>query len=132
MLTKNQLAGMLTREGFTRDEWYHLLRLLNNMSFSMFSCSHFNNFLSDPIGKQSAMSKRGQEGTSRGGSATAKPRPMNLVSHNLLSTRKNSPQDMSDSTNPEKPKRNKVVFHPASGNRCETREDTQNPNTWKQ
>ena len=30
----------------------------------MFSCSHFSNFLSDPIGKQSAMSKRGQEATS--------------------------------------------------------------------
>ena len=30
----------------------------------MFSCSHFSNFLSYPIGKQSAVSKRGQETTS--------------------------------------------------------------------
>ena len=51
--TKNQLADMLTRKSFTRDEWNHLLRLFNIVSFSMFSCSHFSNFLSDPIGKQS-------------------------------------------------------------------------------
>ena len=51
--TKNQLADMLTKERFTRDEWNHLLCLFNIMSFSMFSCSHFSNFLSDLIGKQS-------------------------------------------------------------------------------
>ena len=38
--TKNQFADMLTKGSFTRDEWNHLLRLLNIMSFSMFSCSH--------------------------------------------------------------------------------------------
>ena len=32
------------------------------MSFSMFSLSHFSNFLSDPIGKQSAMSKKRSRG----------------------------------------------------------------------
>ena len=31
---------MLTRESFTRDEWDHLLRLLNIMDFSTFSTSH--------------------------------------------------------------------------------------------
>ena len=31
---------MLTEGFFTRDEWSHLLRLFNNMNFSMFSCSH--------------------------------------------------------------------------------------------
>ena len=62
--TKNQLAHMLTKVSFSRDEWNHLLRLFHIMSFSMFSCIHFSNFLSDPIGKQSAMSKRGQEATS--------------------------------------------------------------------
>ena len=51
--TKNQLADMLTKESFTRDEWNHLLRLFNIMSFSVFSCIRFSNFLSDPIGKQS-------------------------------------------------------------------------------
>ena len=34
------------------------------------------------------------------GSAMAKSIPMNLVSHNFFSTRKNSPQDTSDSNNP--------------------------------
>ena len=93
--TINQLADIFTKESFTRDEWNHLLRLLNIMNFSMLSRSHF--FL--PNGKQSAVSKRGQEGTSGEGSATAKPRlmnsamakprSMNLVSHSLLRAKKN-------------------------------------------
>ena len=44
----------------------------------MFSCSHFSNFLSgdpDQIGKQSAMSKRGQISTSSDGSPTATAKP---------------------------------------------------------
>ena len=56
--TKNQLADMLTKGSFTRHEWDHLLRLLNIMNFSMFSCSHF---LSNR--KQSVMFKRAQECT---------------------------------------------------------------------
>ena len=73
MLTpKNQLADMLTKESFTRDEWNYLLCLFNIMNFLMNSCSHFSDFLSDPIGNQSAMSKRGQEGTSGDGSPMAK------------------------------------------------------------
>ena len=75
--TKNQLADMLTKGSFTRDEWNHLLRLFNIVNFSMFSCSHFSNFLSDPIRKQSAMSMRGQEATSSEGSPMAKPKPIN-------------------------------------------------------
>ena len=39
--TKNQLADMLTKESFSRDEWNHLLRVLNIMSCSMFSCARF-------------------------------------------------------------------------------------------
>ena len=95
--TKDQLADILTEESFTRDEWNHLLRLLNIMNSSMFSCSHF--FLSNREQKQSAMAKRGQEGTSGEGSAMAKPKFMtlvmakprliNLVPHNLLSAMKN-------------------------------------------
>ena len=46
--TKNQLADVLTQGSFTRDEWNHLLRWSNIMNFSMFSCSHFSNFISDP------------------------------------------------------------------------------------
>ena len=59
--TKNQLADMLTKRNFTRDEWEHLLRLMNIMNFSMFSCSHF------PNRKQSVMSKRAQESTPKEG-----------------------------------------------------------------
>ena len=101
---KNQLADRLG--SFRGDEWNHLLRLFNTWNLSMFSCS--NVFLSNR--KQSAMSKRGQEGISEEGSAMAKPRPMilvmakprfvNWVSQNLSSTRKKSPQDMSDSNSP--------------------------------
>ena len=80
--TKNQLADMLTKSSFTLDEWSHLLRLLNIMNFSMFSCSHF---LSNR--KQSIMSKRFQESTAKEGLAVVKPRPMSLVSRNLLSAK---------------------------------------------
>ena len=64
----------------------------------------FCNFLSDVIGKQSAMSKRGQEATSSEGSSLEKPKPMNpmsLVLHNPLSARKNPPQDLSNPVNLE-------------------------------
>ena len=72
--TKNQLADMLTKGNFTRDEWNHLLHLFNLMRLSMLSCNQFSNFPSDPIGKQSAMSKRGQETFSNEGSPMAKPK----------------------------------------------------------
>ena len=45
--TKNQLADILTKGSFSRDEWKHVLRLFNIMSFSMFSSSHFKDFLSN-------------------------------------------------------------------------------------
>ena len=44
---KHQLADMLTKGNVTRDEWKHLLRLVNLMSFSNFSCSHLSK-LTDP------------------------------------------------------------------------------------
>ena len=81
--TKNQLADILTKSSFTRDAWGRLLRFLNIMNFSMFSCNHF---LSNR--KQSVMSKRAQESTAKESSAGAKPRPMNVVSRNLLSAKK--------------------------------------------
>ena len=58
----------------------------------MLSCSHF--FLSNR--KRSAMSKRAQESTSKEGSAMAKARPMDVVSRNLPSVKKDPPQDVSD------------------------------------
>ena len=65
--TKNQLADILTKGNFTRDEWNHLLCLFN--------ISHFSSF-----NGVKAMSKRTQEdeGEER---VTAKSKPMtNLVS----------------------------------------------------
>ena len=65
--TKNQLADILTKGNFTRDEWNHLLCLFNISNFSSIIC-------------QNAMSKRTQEdaGEER---VTEKSKPMmNLVS----------------------------------------------------
>ena len=65
--TKHQLADILTKGNFTRDEWNHLLCLFN--------FSHFSS-----INECKAMSKRTQEdaGEER---VTAKSKPMmNLVS----------------------------------------------------
>ena len=65
--TKNQLADILTKGNFTRDEWNHLLCLFNISHFSSTNCLE-------------AMSKRTQEdaGEER---VTAKSKPMmNLVS----------------------------------------------------
>ena len=65
--TKNQLAAILTKGNFTRDEWNHLLCLFNS--------SHFS-----PINSVKAMSKRTQEGAGEERD-TSKSRPMmNLVS----------------------------------------------------
>ena len=65
--TKNQLADILTKGNFTRDEWIHLLCLFN-----------INNFSS--INSVKAMSKRTQEDAVEE-RVTAKSKPMtNLVS----------------------------------------------------
>ena len=60
--TKNQLADILTKGNFTRDEWNHLLKLFNISHFSPTVCS-------------AAMAKRAQQesGEER---VTAKSRPM--------------------------------------------------------
>ena len=60
--TKNQVADMLTKGNFTRDEWNHLLCLFSISHFSSAECSE-------------VMSKRTQEdaGEER---VTAKSRPM--------------------------------------------------------
>ena len=71
------------------------------MNFSRFSCSYFSEFLSEPIGKQSAMSKGGQQAASREGSPVAKPKPtvpakarqINLVSRRPWSE-ENSSQNL--------------------------------------
>ena len=60
--TKNQLADILTKGNFTRDEWNHLLNLFNISHFSCTACT-------------AAMAKRAQQesGEER---VTAKSRPM--------------------------------------------------------
>ena len=60
--TKNQLADILTKGNFTRDEWNHLLTLLNISHFSSTSCI-------------AAMAKRAQQDSGEG-RVTAKSRPM--------------------------------------------------------
>ena len=71
--TKNQLADILTKENFTRDEWNHLLSLFNISQFSSTVCS-------------AAMAKRIQQesGEER---VTAKSRPMmNLTAPSVVSS----------------------------------------------
>ena len=60
--TKNQLADILTRENFTRDEWNHLLTLFNISLFSSTACI-------------AVMAKRAQQESGEG-RVTAKSRPM--------------------------------------------------------
>ena len=60
--TKNQLADILTKENFTRDEWNHLLTLFNISHFSSTACT-------------AAMAKRAQLGSGEE-RVTAKSRPM--------------------------------------------------------
>ena len=60
--TKNQLADILTKGNFTRDEWNHLLTLFNISHFSSTSCII-------------AMAKRAQQESGEG-RVTAKSRPM--------------------------------------------------------
>ena len=60
--TKNQLADILTKGNFTRDEWNHLLTLFNISRFSSTACI-------------AAMAKRAQQESGEG-RVTAKSRPM--------------------------------------------------------
>ena len=60
--TKNQLADILTKGNFTRDEWNHLLNLFNISHFSSTACT-------------TAMAKRAQQGSGEE-RVTAKSRPM--------------------------------------------------------
>ena len=60
--TKNQLADILTKGNFTRDEWNHLLNLFNISHFSSTACT-------------AAMAKRAQQGSGEE-RVKAKSRPM--------------------------------------------------------
>ena len=68
--TKNQLADILTKGNFTRDEWNHLFNLFNISHFSSTACT-------------AAMAKRAQQESGEEG-VTAKSRPMmNLTARTL-------------------------------------------------
>ena len=60
--TKNQLADILTKGNFTRDEWNHLLNLFNNSHFNSTACT-------------AAMAKRAQQGSGEE-RVTPESRPM--------------------------------------------------------
>ena len=100
--TKNQLADILTRENFTRDEWNYLLSLLNIIHFSSTVCS-------------AAMAKRIQQDSGEG-RVTAKSRPVLNLTARMSSV-------VSSSTSSRPGKRwhghqdpgNSVVAHDRSG-----------------
>ena len=81
--TKNQLADILTKGNFTRDEWNHLLNLFNISHFSSTACT-------------AAMAKRAQQGSGEE-RVTAKSRPMMN-----LTARMPSVVSSSTSSNPER------------------------------
>ena len=106
------------------------------MNYSMFFCSHY--FL--PNRQQSDMSKRGQEVILEEGSAMAKPksmnlvmakpRPVNLVPHKVLSMKKSSAQDLSDSNNPGNAQTGQICVLISTGKLV--RDTDQNSQVWKQ
>ena len=69
--TKNQLADILTKGNFTRDEWNHLLTLFNICHFSSTACT-------------AAMAKRAQQGSGEE-RVTAKSRPMMILTARMPS-----------------------------------------------
>ena len=78
--TKHQLADILTKGNFTRDEWNNLLHLFNISHFSLLCCAQ--NFSLTICTKTMAKRMQEQEGEER---TVAKSKPtMNLVS--LVST----------------------------------------------
>ena len=81
--TKNQLADILTKGNFTRDEWNHLLNLFNISHFSSTACI-------------TAMAKRAQQESGEE-PVTAKSRPMMN-----LTARMPSVVSSSTSSNPER------------------------------
>ena len=46
--SKHQLADIVTKGSFTRDEWHNLLHLFNTMNDTTFSCIHFDTILFSP------------------------------------------------------------------------------------
>ena len=125
------------------------------MNISMFSCSHFSNFLSDPIRKQSAMSKGGQEATSSERSPMAKTKAnesgdgevethVSGVAH-PVECEEEPFQDLSDSVKPENAEEEQggvpisikklkriTSRDPTEYSQVRRQENTRNADTWKQ
>ena len=75
--TKNQLADILTKGNFTRDEWNHLLLFFNISNFRSASCPQ-------------TLSKRTQEGTGEE-RVTAKSKPMMKLFSNTVARSSTAP-----------------------------------------
>ena len=76
--TKHQLADILTKGNFTRDEWNFLLHLFNISHFSYTCCAKNSSLMRCP----KTMAKRMQEQKGEEGSvAKSKSTAMNLSSH---------------------------------------------------
>ena len=118
--TRNKLANMLPKESFTRDEWDHFFWLLNMswISRCFFAAIFFQ------TKKQSVMSNRALEGTTKKSSAVTKQRQMCLVSRNFLSAKKPFRKIRLLRTGWIK-SRITVMFYLTSGNWSETATKTQ-------
>ena len=116
---------MLTKGSFTRDEWNHLLRLLNIMNFATLPCNHF---LSNR--KQSTMSKRAVQSKTEEERVLAKSKPACLASRNLLGAKQTSSRDPCASFSPENQESGRISVFGSSGRPA--RDRSQNPTTHSQ
>ena len=76
--TKHQLADILTKGNFTRDEWHNLLHLFNTSHFNSTCCSKDSSLMS--CTKTMAQRMQEQKGEERS-VAKSKSTAMNLSSH---------------------------------------------------
>ena len=104
--TKNQLADILTKGNYTRDEWNHLLYMFNISHFSSTVCSE-------------AMAKRVQQ-DSREERVTAKSRPM-------MSLIARAPSNLSSSSVSESPGKISYGNQSRSGAKAEKEDRTGQP-----
>ena len=121
--TKNQLADMLTKGSFTRDEWDHFLRLFNIMNFPMFLAA----ILFGTQCKVSCRRELKKGGPKKNHLAVEKARPACLVSRNLLSAKQTTSIDSGASYGPGKQELGQTYVSGSTGNLA--RDRSQNPTT---
>ena len=103
--TKNQLADILTKGSFTRDEWNHFLKLFNISHLISTACT-------------AAMAKRAQQESGEG-RVTAKSRPMmNLTArtHSFVSSSASSNPGIASEIYSKKLNAKDVLFPPKMEN----------------